>query len=485
MMALQQAQVFQKRRAGVLLHITSLPAANLGEDAYHFVDFLHESGVSVWQMLPLGPTHSDGSPYQCLSAHASNTNLICMETVQHQSWIDDEGLQGDTFLIKLVHAYRQFMANANKDEKVAYTDFCQSQHYWLDDFVLFSELRRLNHTTAWFHWPKPLRDRQSTAIKKVRKERAESLEIRRFGQFLFYQQWHSLKDYANERGVLLFGDMPIFVAHDSADVWANPELFTLDKKGIATKVAGVPPDYFSETGQRWGNPLYRWQKHVDEDFLWWQQRIKTQLDLFDLIRIDHFRGFEACWEIPASCDTAMDGEWVKAPGDALFNKLVNTFGELPLVAEDLGIITDEVTALREKYVMPGMKILQFAFGDDASNPYLPHQHTQDSVSYTGTHDNNTTLGWFEELDDHTKARIYEYLGESHESMPWLLIRASLESVSRLAVIPMQDLLSLNGDHRMNVPGTTEGNWLWQFAWDMIDQDCAPKMKYLNELYGRS
>ncbi|RKZ95004.1 MAG: 4-alpha-glucanotransferase [Gammaproteobacteria bacterium] len=484
-MALQQAQVFQKRRAGVLLHITSLPSANLGEDAYHFVDFLHESGVSVWQMLPLGPTHSDGSPYQCLSAHASNTNLICMETVQHQSWIDDEGLQGDTFLIKLVHAYRQFMANANKDEKVAYTDFCQSQHYWLDDFVLFSELRRLNHTTAWFHWPKPLRDRQSTAIKKVRKERAESLEIRRFGQFLFYQQWHSLKDYANERGVLLFGDMPIFVAHDSADVWANPELFTLDKKGIATKVAGVPPDYFSETGQRWGNPLYRWQKHVDEDFLWWQQRIKTQLDLFDLIRIDHFRGFEACWEIPASCDTAMDGEWVKAPGDALFNKLVNTFGELPLVAEDLGIITDEVTALREKYVMPGMKILQFAFGDDASNPYLPHQHTQDSVSYTGTHDNNTTLGWFEELDDHTKARIYEYLGESHESMPWLLIRASLESVSRLAVIPMQDLLSLNGDHRMNVPGTTEGNWLWQFAWDMIDQDCAPKMKYLNELYGRS
>jgi 4-alpha-glucanotransferase len=484
-MALQQAQVFQKRRAGILLHITSLPSANLGEDAYRFVDFLHESGVSVWQMLPLGPTHSDGSPYQCLSAHAANTNLICMKTVQQQSWVDDEGLQGDTFLIQLVHAYRQFMANANKNEKEAYTDFCHSQNYWLDDFVLFSELRRLNHTTAWFHWSKPLRDRQPAAIKKIRREREESLGIRRFGQFLFYQQWHALKDYANERGVLLFGDMPIFVAHDSADVWANPELFTLDKKGIATKVAGVPPDYFSETGQRWGNPLYRWQQHIDQDFLWWQQRIKTQLDLFDLIRIDHFRGFDACWEIPASCETAIDGEWVKAPGDALFNTLVSTFGELPLVAEDLGIITDEVTALREKYVMPGMKILQFAFGDDGSNPYLPHQHTQDSVSYTGTHDNNTTVGWFEELDEHTKSRVYEYLGDSHEAMPWLLIRTSLESVSRLAVIPMQDVLGLNGNHRMNVPGTTEGNWCWRFDWDMVDQECAPKLKNLNELYGRS
>ncbi len=484
-MGLQQAQVFQKRRAGVLLHITSLPSANLGQDAYRFVDFLQASGVSVWQMLPLGPTHSDGSPYQCLSAHAANTNLICMETVQQQSWVDvEQGLQGDTFLIKLVHAYRQFMANADDEQQSEFTDFCQKQRYWLDDFVLFSELRRLNHTTAWFHWPKPLRDRQVKALNKIREERDESLDIRRFAQFLFYQQWYALKDYANEHGVLLFGDMPIFVAHDSADVWANPELFTLDKKGEATIVAGVPPDYFSETGQRWGNPLYRWQKHIAQDFLWWQQRIQTQLDMFDLIRIDHFRGFEACWEIPASCETAIDGKWVPAPGDALFNQLVKTFGELPLVAEDLGIITEQVTALREKYCMPGMKILQFAFGDDGSNPYLPHSHTCDSVSYTGTHDNNTTLGWFEELDDHTKARVYEYLGESHETMPWLLIRASLESVSQLAVVPMQDILSLDGSHRMNVPGTTEGNWSWRFEWDMVADDCGPRMKHLNELYGR-
>ena len=278
--------------------------------------------------------------------------------------------------------------------------------------------------------------------------------------------------------------MPIFVAHDSADVWVNPELFTLDNKGWPEKVAGVPPDYFSETGQRWGNPIYRWQKHIDDDFQWWKQRLKTQLELFDLIRIDHFRGFEACWEIPADCETAIDGEWVKAPGDALFSKLVETFGELPLVAEDLGIITDEVTALREKYAMPGMKILQFAFGDDASNPYLPHQHTKDSISYTGTHDNNTTLGWFDDLDDKTKARVYEYLGGSDEEMPWLLIRASLESVSQFSIIPMQDILALNAEHRMNVPGTTEGNWNWQFDWDMIDEGCASRLKKLNELYGR-
>ncbi len=482
---MKQAEVFQKRKAGVLLHITSLPSGNLGEDAYRFVDFLQESGISVWQMLPLGPTHSDGSPYQCLSAHAANAKLICLDRIKQQPWASNETLAGDSFLIILVHAYRQFVERATEHERAAFTDFCQQQSYWLDDYVMYREIRHLNHTTAWFQWPEALRDRHPDAIQKIRDDRDEALDIRRFGQFLFFQQWHALKEYANERGVQLFGDMPIFVAHDSADVWANPELFTLDDEGQAEKVAGVPPDYFSETGQRWGNPLYRWEKHLDENFLWWQQRVKTQLELFDIIRIDHFRGFEACWEIPASCETAMDGEWVKAPGDELFAQLSNTFGELPLVAEDLGIITDEVTALREKYAMPGMKILQFAFGDDASNPYLPHQHTQDSVSYTGTHDNNTTIGWFEELDDKTKTRIYEYLGGSQETIPWLLIRASLASVSQLSVLPMQDILALDGEHRMNVPGTTEGNWSWKFSWDMVDETCSLRLKNLNELYGRS
>ncbi len=481
---MNQATIFQQRRAGVLLHLTSLPSGGLGEDAYRFVDFLQDSGITVWQMLPLGPTHSDGSPYQCLSAHAVNAKLICTEAVKQQSWANAETLVHDSFLIFLVHAYRQFVAQATSFEKAAFTDFCQQQSYWLEDYVLFREIRHLHHTTAWFQWPDELRDRHPDALKKIHDEREESLNIRRFAQFLFFEQWHALKEYANERGVMLFGDMPIFVAHDSADVWANPELFTLDHEGRPEKVAGVPPDYFSETGQRWGNPIYRWQKHIDDDFQWWKQRLKTQLELFDLIRIDHFRGFEACWEIPADCETAIEGEWVKAPGDALFSKLVETFGDLPLVAEDLGIITDEVTALREKYAMPGMKILQFAFGDDASNPYLPHQHTKDSISYTGTHDNNTTLGWFDDLDDKTKARVYEYLGGSDEEMPWLLIRASLETVSQFSIIPMQDILALNAEHRMNVPGTTEGNWNWQFDWDMIDEGCASRLKKLNELYGR-
>jgi 4-alpha-glucanotransferase len=343
----------------------------------------------------------------------------------------------------------------------------------------------LQQQTAWFQWPEALRDRNEMALQKVCTDREDALNIRRFEQFIFAKQWQNLKSYANERGVLLFGDMPIFVAHDSVDVWANPELFTLDSQGQPEKVAGVPPDYFSETGQRWGNPLYRWEEHSKTGFLWWQRRLQTQLDLFDLIRIDHFRGFEACWEIPADCETAIDGQWVPSPGDALFGALLSTFGELPLVAEDLGIITDGVTALREKYGMPGMKILQFAFGGDASNPYLPHQHCQDSVAYTGTHDNDTTMGWFDSLDDATKAHVQEYFGETTEGMPWLLVRAVLQSVSQLAVLPMQDLLALGGEHRMNIPGTTEGNWAWQLDWDMVDEDCVPKLKNLNKLYGRS
>ncbi|MDH5358436.1 MAG: 4-alpha-glucanotransferase [Gammaproteobacteria bacterium] len=482
---MKQAEVFQRRRAGILLHITSLPSANLGSDAYRFVDFLQQAGMTVWQMLPLGPTHSDGSPYQCLSAHAANSNLICIDMLKQQPWANAEELEDLTFTNLMAHAYRQFISQAGEQEKNAFNEFCQNQRYWLNDYVLFCEIRHLHHTSAWFQWPEDLRDRHENAIKKITDEREEALNIHRFEQFLFFQQWYALKSYANERGILLFGDMPIFVAHDSADVWAAPELFSLTADGQPEAVAGVPPDYFSETGQRWGNPLYRWQKHSEDDFLWWKQRLQTQLDLFDFIRIDHFRGFEACWEIPASCETAIDGQWVKAPGDALFNSLLVRFNELPLVAEDLGIITAEVTALREKYAMPGMKILQFAFGGDASNPYLPHQHCQDSVVYTGTHDNDTTVGWYESLDENTRAHLHDYLGESHEIMPWLLIRTAMQSVAQMAILPMQDILALDGKHRMNVPGTTEGNWIWQFDWEMLDKGCATRLKKLNYLYGRS
>lgn len=482
---MKQAQVFDQRRAGVLLHITSLPARNLGQDAYRFIDFLQQAGVTIWQMLPLGPTHSDGSPYQCLSAHAGNHQLICTEMLKSQSWADAEALSDSSkFSTLMALAHRQFISHASAEEKAEFSAFCEQQSYWLDDYVLFRELRHLNHTTAWFHWPEAYRDRDPDAIDKIKHEREEALSIRRFEQFQFFQQWHNLRKYANDRGVKLFGDMPIFVAHDSADVWAAPDLFTLNELGQPTKVAGVPPDYFSETGQRWGNPLYDWQKHIDSDFLWWQQRLATQLELFDLIRIDHFRGFEACWEIPATCETAIDGQWVAAPGEALFTRLLEVFGELPLVAEDLGIITDEVTALRERFAMPGMKILQFAFGGDASNPYLPHNQTHDSVTYTGTHDNNTSLGWYDELNDATRTHIHAYLGESAEAMPWLLIRSALASVSELAVIPLQDLLELGSEHRMNIPGTTEGNWSWHFDWAMLPEDLSERVLSLNQLYGR-
>jgi 4-alpha-glucanotransferase len=479
-----QAHIFDQRRTGVLLHITSLPSGNLGSDAYRFIDFLQEAGVSIWQMLPLGPTHEDGSPYQCLSAHAGNSKLICRDFINSQPWADAERLNDPKLSRLIANAYRQFEAKADAEAKQAFADFCQQQQYWLDDYVLFREIRHLNQSRAWFDWPEALRDREPDAIKKIELERNEALTIRRFEQFVFFSQWQNLRDYATERGVKLFGDMPIFVAHDSADVWAEPDLFTLDDYGQPTRVAGVPPDYFSETGQRWGNPLYEWQKHVDQNFDWWQRRLQTQLNLFDLIRIDHFRGFEACWEIPASCDTAIDGKWVTAPGEMLFDKLLEQFGELPLVAEDLGIITDEVTALREKYGMPGMKILQFAFGGDATNPYLPHHQCEDSVTYTGTHDNNTTLGWYEALEAHVKDHVHAYLGETTEPMPWLLIRTALSSVSELAVVPLQDLLSLDEEHRMNVPGTVEGNWDWQFGWEMVEDNVAGKLKGLNDLYGR-
>lgn len=483
---MQQASIFQQRRAGVLLHITSLPSGSLGEDAYRFVDFLHQAGVSVWQMLPLGPTHADGSPYQCLSAHAANSKLLCLDTLKQQSWAKSEDLnEAQTFSTLMAHAYRQFVQYADETALAGFVEFQQKQSYWLDDYVLFSELRYLNHATAWFDWPADLRDRKPEALAKVREERQEALNIRKFAQYMFFEQWYALKRYANERGVMLFGDMPIFVAHDSADVWASPELFTLDALGQPELVAGVPPDYFSETGQRWGNPLYRWQSHIEQDFVWWQQRMQTQLDMFDLIRIDHFRGFEACWEIPASCETAIDGKWVEAPGDALFEKLLNTFGELPLVAEDLGIITEQVTALRVKYGFPGMKILQFAFGGGADNPYLPHQHCEDSVSYTGTHDNDTTIGWYHSIDDATRQHVHDYLGLVEPSPAWMLIKSALQTVSQMAVVPMQDILELGGEHRMNVPGTAEGNWSWRFDWDMLADDSAEKLKRLNDLYGRS
>lgn len=484
-----------QRRAGVLLHITSLPNTNghgdMGKEAYNFVNFLHDVGVKVWQTLPLGVPHGDGSPYQCLSAHAGNPALISMDDLVTRGWLLEadqchscehgEKYRANCLFEKALSGFNNL---ASRDEKKAYIDYCADKAFWLDDYALFVAIRTEFSEQCWNQWPTPVKHRAPSAIKKARVRLAAVIEIIKFEQFVFYTQWMALKAYANERNVLLFGDIPIFVSYDSSDVWANRDVFKLDKEGEMSVVAGVPPDYFSVTGQRWGNPHYDWKFLKKSKFVWWNERMRSQLEMFDILRIDHFRGFEAAWEIPASEDTAINGEWVKAPGQALLSALTKEFGDIPLIAEDLGIITEEVDALRSRFNLPGMKILQFAFGDTDSNPYLPHNYEKNTVVYTGTHDNDTTLGWFHSLEDHEKERIYNYLGASQVSMPALLVGTALSSVANLAIVPMQDILELGSSDRMNIPGTIDGNWKWQFFWEQLSEDKAARFKGLIRMFSR-
>ncbi len=486
-------QLFSKRRAGILLHPTSLPGAqgngDLGPDAYRFVDFITGCGLTLWQTLPLGPPHEDLSPYQCLSVHAGNFRLISLQLLVDQGWLDDAALDASGDLdaqrkVRLTAAYNGFQRKGSEEEREAFTAFKKEHARWLDDFALYQSIRTAQGERAWYDWPKVLRDRDADALEKERRRLAAQVEQVRFEQFLFYRQWKQLRCYANDRGVLLFGDIPIFVAHDSADVWAHREWFTVGDQGQLEVVAGVPPDYFSATGQRWGNPHYRWDALKKDGYGWWLERIRSQMEMFDLVRIDHFRGFEAYWEIDAQAETAIDGHWVKGPGESFFQVLKQVFDDLPLVAEDLGVITPEVTALRRQFELPGMKILQFAFDGSADNPYLPHNHEELSVVYTGTHDNNTTLGWYQELTDEQRRAVYHYLGDSSEPMPGLLVRTALASVARLAVIPLQDILGLDAAHRMNIPGVTEGNWRWRFDWSHVQDECRQRLRDWVHLYGR-
>lgn len=465
-----------ERRAGVLLHPTSLPGESgqggLGRQAFHFVDFLAACGFSVWQTLPLGPTHVDRSPYQCLSVHAGNAELICLDDLLRRGWL--ERISGDVH-DSLAHAFSGFMQQASDAERQSWHAFKATHAGWLPDYARYQTIRNLQQGQPWYAWPMEFRDRDTGILSQLDREYAEATEQVCFEQFVFFMQWHELREYAHRRGVLLFGDIPIYVAHDSADIWTDRELFSIDAEGQPDVVAGVPPDYFSATGQRWGNPLYRWGRMAEDDFHWWQERLRSQLDMFDIIRLDHFRGFEKYWEIPTGAETAVDGQWRDGPGTALFTSLENTFGHLPLIAEDLGIITPEVETLRDQVGMPGMKIMQFAFDGGPENPYLPANHIPCSVVYTGTHDNETTLGWFESLDDRQKRHVYELLGNPQEAMPWALIHAALASTARLAILPMQDVLALGSEHRMNTPGTTEGNWCWQFDWEQVPEDITPRM----------
>lgn len=474
----------QTRNAGVLLHPTSLPHGVLGVDAYQFVDFLADAGFSMWQVLPLGPTHGDLSPYQAMSVHAGNPDLIDWPYAVARNWLIEEQYQGKREHCKY-YAVKQFQQHAHADELQAYDDFCQVQQNWLSDYCLFRALKQHFLGASWIDWPAPLRDREDKALQEWSEKLAKDIEAFRFEQFLFFTQWQGIRSYAHDKNIVLFGDMPIFVAHDSADVWANQSIFLLDETGQPTVVAGVPPDYFSETGQRWGNPLYNWDVLKQQKFSWWQDRMATQLMLFDVIRIDHFRGFEAYWEIDAEEETAINGHWELGPGAAFFEAMQKQFGDdLPLVAEDLGVITEQVDALREAFHLPGMKILQFAFGGGADNPYLPHNHAQNCVVYTGTHDNNTTLGWWQDQPDEVREHMADYLFTSTDDMPWPLIRCALASRARWCVLPLQDLLELDASHRMNMPGTMEGNWSWRFTWEMFDPELTKRCRQLLDLYGR-
>ncbi|MCX7069129.1 MAG: 4-alpha-glucanotransferase [Methylococcales bacterium] len=488
--------LLNKRRAGVLLHITSLPGTgqqgDLGQDAYNFVNFLGTAGITVWQTLPLGATHSDGSPYQCLSAHAGNPQLINIDNLVNLGWLSpsehcqDCQRQATKFYkdCLISKAFYGFLDHASVQDKTDFEDFCQNKAFWLDDFALFMTLRSEFNQQCWNQWPDALKQRETNAIKAASLRLKAEISIIKFEQYIFFRQWMALKTYANQRGILLFGDIPIFVSYDSADVWASRDIFKLDKDGEMSVVAGVPPDYFSEEGQRWGNPHYNWDRLQETGFHWWIERMQTQCEQFDILRIDHFRGLEAAWEIPATEATAKLGQWVKAPGSALLQAIMEKLGDIPLVAEDLGVITPEVDALRDEFHLPGMKILQFAFSGEPNNPYLPDNYEKNCVAYTGTHDNDTTLGWSEQLTDAQKTHIFDYLGNPSTSLSCALIQTALASVANLCVIPMQDILELNSEHRMNTPGTTTGNWNWRFQWYQLAPERAARLAYLVQLFNR-
>ncbi len=484
-----------RRSSAILLHLTSLPGpfhqGVLGQEAFTFIDSLAASGFRVWQFLPLGPTHSHGSPYESLSTFAGNPELIDLRPCLTSGWLPQdtplEHVSAEQHAAYRKQAAHQFWLDVQSDTMLAQqVSTFQKQHtHWLDDFALFSALKSANNHAAWWQWSDELRTRHAAALQAARETHNTLIQQVIFEQFLFDKQWQGIKTYAESKGVQLFGDLPIYVAHDSADVWANPQFFTLDKSGECTEVAGVPPDYFSKTGQRWGNPLYRWDVLQADGFDWWVKRVTHQLTRMDMLRIDHFLALEAFWVIPAESDTGLVGEWRKAPGAALLQTLQDKLGNLPLIAEDLGIITEEVTALRKQFGLPGMKILHFAFGGDDSNPYLPHNHEEDSVVYTGTHDNDTTMGWFESSDEHVQQHALNILHAKAEDMPWALIEAALASPAKLAVIPMQDLLELGTEARLNTPGTLDGNWSWRLgAIPSSDHACWQKSHQLNHMYNR-
>jgi len=493
-----------ERSAGILLHPTSLPGpygiGDLGPEAYRWVDFLAASQTALWQVLPLGPTGYGDSPYQCFSAFAGNPYLISPQLLvqdgllHHNDLVNlppfpaervDYGMVIPWKLRVLSQAWRRFLTNSTPRLRRAFEAFREEHAVWLEEYALFMALKEAHGGAPWPTWEAALRRREPDALEAARRSLGNSVERQAFYQFLFFRQWDSLKGYAHQSGVRLIGDAPIFVAHDSAEVWARPDLFSLDEYGNPTVVAGVPPDYFSETGQLWGNPLYRWEAHAAEGYAWWLARLRTALKLVDIIRLDHFRGFAGYWEIPAGETTAVNGRWAPGPGAAFFSAVQQALGDLPLIAEDLGEITPDVVALREQFHLPGMKILVFAFGDDARNPFLPHNYTPNCVVYTGTHDNDTAAGWYQNAPEATRDFARRYLARDGHDIAWDLIRAAWSSVAVFALAPMQDLLSLDNRARMNYPSRASGNWQWRMPAGALNEGLRARLAEHNRLYGRT
>jgi 4-alpha-glucanotransferase len=486
-MSVPASRVLDRRRAGVLLHATSLPDAShgaLGQAARSFVDWLVAGGFSVWQLLPLGPVAAGGSPYFGCSNHAGDPALVDRTALVQAGLIGSDELAGGAQQAPIGLAGRRLRARGG-EAAVALESFVAREAHWLADYALFTSIQAEQHGRPWWQWPQALRQREAGALQLARTRLGAAIADAKAGQYFFRTQYTALKDYAAARGVHLFGDIPIYPAPDSVEVWAHPELFQLDAAGRPTAVAGVPPDYFATDGQLWGNPLYRWEEHERTGFAWWIERLRAQFELFDLVRIDHFRGLESYWAIPAGAPTAASGEWRRAPGARLLARVQQVLGGLELVAEDLGVITREVEWLRDRFGLPGMRVAQFGFGGDPANLHLPHNWMPRSIAYTGTHDNDTTAGWYSSLEPHTRELVADYVGAPPAGVVPALTRTVLASVAGLAVLPMQDLLGLGRDARMNTPGTTTGNWTWKFAWPDVPEGLAARCLRWNWLYGRA
>jgi 4-alpha-glucanotransferase len=489
------------RASGVLLHPTSLPgphgSGDCGPAAYHFVDWLVSAGQSLWQILPLNGIGAGNSPYASNSAFAGNLLLVDLHELQQQGWLSAAEVEPTPGLLaqrvdfaevvpyrmqRLSLAAQRFFASTPQDRQ--FQQFCLRHAGWLDDYALFMALSEARDHEEWCRWPAALTRREPGALAQAALQHAERIAFWKFGQWCFFRQWLKLKAYAHQRGVQIIGDVPIFIGHHSAEVWSHQALFELGADGRPTVVAGVPPDFFSATGQRWGNPLYRWDVHARDGYAWWVERMRCVFELVDIVRIDHFRGFAGYWEIPASEPTAVHGQWRTGPGADLFKAINAALGPMPIIAEDLGVITPDVETLRRRFHFPGMRILQFAFGDDARNSFLPHHHECDTVVYPGTHDNDTSVGWWAGAGEAERHFARAYLDTDGHDIAWALMRSACASVADTAVYAMQDVLSLPGDCRMNFPGQSEGWWEWRMQWGQVQDWHAQRLAGLCRLYGR-